>query len=159
MAQSGNSAKTSAKTARAGRATGGRRGCGLGILLLFLMVPAALAAWSWWTLRSPYKGYEGADRLVTIAPGSGTGQILQTLQHDGVIADAKLARVYLVFKGEPKIQAGQYRFHGPLTTAQALRMLIKGQIVARTLTIVEGRKMADGTNLFFGLHTKFAELA
>jgi UPF0755 protein len=102
------------------------------------MVPAALAAWSWWTLKNPYKGYEGADKLVTIAPGSGTSQILQTLQRDGVIADAKLARAYLVFTGEPKIQAGQYRFRGPLTTAQVLRKLVKGDIVARTLTIVEG---------------------
>ena len=129
--------------ARSGKSRGGRRGCGLGILLLLLMVPAALAAWSWWTLRSPYKGYEGADRLVTIAPGSGTGQILQTLQRDGVLADAKLARVYLILKGEPKLQAGQYRFRGPLTTAQVLRKLVKGQIVARTLTIVEGLTLEE----------------
>jgi UPF0755 protein len=124
--------------ARSGKSRGGRRGCGLGILLLLLMVPAALAAWSWWTLKNPYKGYEGADKLVTIAPGSGTARILQTLQRDGVIADAKLARAYLVFTGEPKIQAGQYRFRGPMTTAQVLRKLVKGDIVARTLTIVEG---------------------
>ena len=124
--------------ARSGKSRGGRRGCGLGILLLLLMVPAALAAWSWWTLQNPYKGYEGPDKLVTIAPGSGTGKILQTLQRDGVIADAKLARVYLVLKGEPRIQAGQYRFRGPLTTAAVLSKLVKGQIVARALTLVEG---------------------
>ena len=34
-----------------------------------------------------------------------------------MLADAKLARAYLIFQGEPKIQAGQYRFSGALTTA------------------------------------------
>lgn len=127
-----------------GKAGGGRRtGIGLGVLLLLLMVPAGLAVWSWWTLQRPYKGYEGPDRMVTIAPGTGTGRILQTLERDGVLADAKLARVYLIFEREPKIQAGQYRFRGPLTTAQVLRMLVKGQIVARTLTIIEGLTLEE----------------
>lgn len=133
--------------ARSGKSRGGRRGCGLGILLLLLMV-AALAAWAWWTLRTPYKGYAEAERLVTIAPGSGTGRILQTLQREGVLADARLARVYLLsqgllFQGQPRIQAGQYRFRGPLTTPQVLRMLVKGQIVARALTIIEGLTMEE----------------
>ncbi len=106
-------------------------------------MPAALAAWSWWTLRSPYKGYEGTEKRVLIAPGAGTGQILQTLQRDGVIADAKLARVYLIFKGEPKIQAGEYLFKGELTTAQVLGKMVRGQIVARTLTIIEGLTLEE----------------
>jgi UPF0755 protein len=123
--------------ARSGKPRGGRRG-GRIFLLLLVLVGAAVAAWSWWTLRNPYKGYAGADQLVTIAPGSGTSQILQTLQRDGVIADARLARAYLIAKGSPRLQAGQYRFRGALTTAAALSKVIKGQIVARTLTIVEG---------------------
>jgi UPF0755 protein len=114
----------------------GRRGIGLGcgILLLLLLVPAALAAWGWWTLRSPYKGYKGPEARVLIAPGTGTGRILQILQRAGVIADARLARVYLIYKGEPKIQAGEYAFRGELTTAEALGKLVRGQTVGRTLT-------------------------
>jgi UPF0755 protein len=122
--------------ARSGKSRGGRRGPK--ILLFLLLVAAAVAAWAWWTLQNPYKGYAGAEQLVTIAPGAGTRQILQTLQRDGVIADARLARAYLLAKGSPRLQAGQYRFHGALTTAAALGKVIKGEIVARTLTLVEG---------------------
>lgn len=118
-------------------------GMGLGILLLILLVPAALAAWSWWTLQRPYKGYQGAEQRVIIAPGTGTARILQTLQRDGVIADARLARVYLIYKGEPKIQAGEYAFRGELTTAQVLGKLVRGQTVGRTLTIIEGLTLEE----------------
>jgi UPF0755 protein len=118
-------------------------GAGLGILLLLLLVPAALAAWSWWTLQRPYKGYEGPEAKVLIAPGTGTARILQILQRDGVIADARLARVYLIYKGEPKIQAGEYAFRGELTTAQVLGKLVRGQTVGRTLTIIEGLTLEE----------------
>jgi UPF0755 protein len=135
--------------ARAKKKAGGRArsrrgiGLGLGVLLLLLLVPAALAAWSWWTLQRPYKGYEGAEQRVLIAPGTGTGRILQILQRAGVIADARLARVYMIYKGEPKIQAGEYAFRGELTTAQVLGKLVRGQTVGRTLTIIEGLTLEE----------------
>ncbi len=132
------------KTTAKGR-SGSRRGIGLGlgILLLLLLVPAALAAWSWWTLQRPYKGYEGPEQRVLIAPGTGTARILQILQRAGVIADARLARVYMIYKGEPKIQAGEYAFRGELTTAQVLGKLVRGQTVGRTLTIIEGLTLEE----------------
>ena len=126
--------------ARQGRKSGGgwrRVAVGLGILLLLLLVPAGQMAWSWFKLQRPYKGYEEPEKLVTVEPGMGASQVLQTLEKNGVLADAKLARTYLIyFMGDPKIQAGEYRFQGPLTTAQVLRMLVKGQIVNRSVTII-----------------------
>ncbi len=152
-----------AKKTAGGRARNRRgAGLGLGILLLLLLVPAALAAWGWWTLQRPYKGYEGPEQRVLIAPGTGTGRILQTLQRGGVIADARLARVYLIYKGEPKIQAGEYAFRGELTTAQVLGKLVRGQTVGRTLTIIEGltlEEIADHlTQEGFGRREVFLDL-
>ena len=138
-----------ARGGKAARPRGGRSGrrsgvgIGLGVLLLLLMVPAALTAWSWWKLQRPYKGYEGPEKRVIIAPGTSTARILQILEHDGVLDDAKLARVYLIFRGEPKILAGEYLFKGELTAPQVLRMLVKGQIVGRTLTIIEGLTLEE----------------
>lgn len=132
------------KKAGRGKSGGGRKaGIGLGILLLLLMVPAGLAAWSWLKLQRPYKGYAGTVKTVSIPPGTGVARILQTLERQGVIADAKLARAYLIFQGEPKIQAGEYRFSGELTTGAVLRKLVKGQIVNRTVTIVEGLTLEE----------------
>lgn len=123
--------------------TGGGKRLGLAILLVLLLVPACQMAWSTWNLQRPFKGYEGRERLVTVAPGSGAGQVLDRLEGAGVLANGKLARIYLVFKGNPRLQAGQYLFKGPLTTPQVLRMLVKGQTVARSVTIIEGLTLEE----------------
>lgn len=117
---------------------------GLGVLLLLLLVPAGQMAWSWWKLQRPYKGYEGPEKLVTVEPGMGASQILATLEREGVLADAKLARTYLIyFLRDPKMQAGEYRFRGPLTTAQVLRMLVEGRIVTHSVTLIEGLTLEE----------------
>ena len=130
----------------------GRGGCrrvflGTFILLLLLLIPAGMAAWSWWKLQRPYKGYRGPERQVTIAPGTSATQTLVNLQREGVLADARLARLYLVYSmRDPKIQAGEYLFHGSLTTPQVLRMLVKGKTLTHRFTLVEGmtlEEMAD----------------
>lgn len=129
-----------------GKSGGGwkRIAIGLGILLLLLLVPVAQMAWSWWKLQRPYKGYEGTERLVTVEPGMAASQILQTLEREGVLSDARLARTYLIyFLRDPKIQAGEYRFRGPLSTPQVLRMLVRGDIVTRTLTVIEGLTLEE----------------
>jgi UPF0755 protein len=123
--------------------TGGGKRLGLAILLVLLLVPAGQMAWSTWNLQRPFKGYAGRERLVTVAPGSGAGQVLDRLEREGVLANGKLARIYLVFEGNPRLQAGQYLFKRPLTTPQVLRMLVKGQTVARSATIIEGLTLEE----------------
>lgn len=127
------------------KAAGGKRriGCGLLILLLLILIPAGQMGWAAWNLQRPYKGYEGSERLVTVAPGSGAGQVLDHLEREGVIANGKLARLYLVFKGNPKLQAGQYLFRGPLTLGQVVHKLATGQTVSRSVTIIEGLTLEE----------------
>ena len=117
---------------------------GLAVLLLLLLVPVGQMAWSWWKLQRPYQGYEGPEKLVTVEPGAGASQILDRLEKEGVLADAKLARTYLIYVlRDPKIQAGEYRFRGPLTTAQVLGMLVRGDVVTRSVTIIEGLTLEE----------------
>ncbi len=132
--------------ARRKKAEGGFRRVltGLGILLLLLMVPAGMGLWSWWKLQRPYQGYEGEERLVTVEPGMGVSPALDRLESEGVLADAKLARSYLIyFMGDPKIQAGEYRFSGPMTTSQVLRKLVRGDVVTRSVTLIEGLTLEE----------------
>jgi UPF0755 protein len=129
-----------------GRRKGGWRriAIGLGILLLLLLVPAGQMAWSWWKLQRPYKGYPGPEKQVAVEPGATAGQILQKLEKEGVLADADLARTYFIyFLREPAIQAGEYLFKGPLTTSQVLDMLVRGQVVSRSVTLIEGLTLEE----------------
>jgi UPF0755 protein len=124
------------------RASRWTRGCL--VLLVLLLVPAALAGWSWWQLQRPFQGYTGAERLVTIDPGMGARQALARLQDQGVVADAWLARLYLSHAlGNPAIQAGEYRFRGPLTTAQVLGKLVRGDVVNHRVTLIEGMTLEE----------------
>ena len=128
----------SAKKKRQG---GKRRGRVFGCLLfLFLLaVPLALAGYWLWRLQQPYQGFPEAERIVTVEPGMKASQILERLQEQGVLANAGLARVYLIYVlRNPPIQAGDYLFHGPATTAQVLHKLIKGEVVTHRVTLVEG---------------------
>jgi UPF0755 protein len=117
---------------------------GLGVLLLLALIPLGMVAWSWWKLQRPYKGYSEAEKTVVIEPGLGAGQILDLLQKEGVLADARLARSYLIyFLNNPKIAAGEYRFRGELSTPQVLRMLARGEVVSHSITIVEGLTLEE----------------
>jgi len=108
------------------------------------MVPAAFAGWSWWKLERPYKGYPDSERQVSIAPGTGATQILQTLQKEGVIADANMARFYLVYvMGDPALQAGDYNFRGPLSTPEVLDKLVHGQVMTGSVTLIEGLTLEE----------------
>src|SRR5947199_12328 len=83
-----------------------------------LAEPLSLAGFWLWRLRQPYKGYAEAAREVSVDPGSKAVTVLARLEGQGVIANAGLARVYLVYVlHNPPIQAGDYRFEGQLTTS------------------------------------------
>jgi peptidoglycan lytic transglycosylase G len=103
----------------------------------------ALAAYGWW-LSQPYKGYAGAEKLVDVAPGTGAARILGQLGREGVLADPRVTRAYLVYVlHDPPLQAGEYRFAGPMTFREVLRKLIRGDVVSRTVTVVEGFSLEE----------------
>lgn len=124
---------------------------GLGVLLLLALIPVGIGGWSWLKLIRPYQGYPGSERLVLIAPGSGVSQILQQLQQEGVLADAKVARSYLLYvMRNPRLKAGAYRFQGPLTAKEVLRRLVKGDVVRETVTIREGLTLEETADVLVG---------
>jgi len=121
------------------------RGCL--VLLALLAVPAGMAAWSWWKLQQPFQGYPGTEKLVAVDPGMAASQALVRLAAEGVLPDAKLARFYLIyFMGNRPIQAGEYRFSGPMTTEQVLSKLVRGDVVTHLVTLVEGLTLEEAAD-------------
>jgi len=138
MVDNGKAAKRDAKRRRRRR---GRLGC---VLVLLLAVAAAGAlAYGWWVMR-PYQGYPGTEKLVEVAPGTGATRILEQLGREGVLSSPLVARAYLVYVlRNPPLQAGDYRFAGPMTFPDVLRKLIRGDVVSRSVTVVPGFTMED----------------
>jgi UPF0755 protein len=151
--------------ASAKRKKSGKRGALWGwLLFLFLLaVPAALAGYWFWKLQQPYQGFAGAERIVSVDPGMKASQILERLESQGVLANAGLARVYLIYVlRNPPIQAGDYLFHGPATTDQVLRKLIRGDVVSHRVTLVEGLTLEETADVLaqagFGARETFLGL-
>jgi UPF0755 protein len=107
--------------------------------LVSLLVLAAGAAgwWAWRSLNTPYSGFAG-ERRVNVEPGASGVAILATLDREGVIRDARLARLWLLAQGDPALQAGEYLFRAPLTTPEALGKVIRGDVIAHRVTVPEG---------------------
>src|ERR1044072_2098458 len=113
-------------------------------LLVLLLVMGAVAA-GWWagpTIGHPFTGSTG-ERLVTVQPGASGLAILATLDREGVIRDARLARAWLLLKGDPPLQAGEYLFRAPLSTPEAPDKVIRGDVIAHPVTVPEGLTLEE----------------
>jgi UPF0755 protein len=118
--------------------------------VLFLALAAAGAGlWAWRSLNQPYAGFPGEKR-VTVAPGASGLAILATLEGQGVIRDARLARLWLLAQGDPSLLAGQYLFRAPLTTPEALGKVIRGDVVAHRATVPEGLTLEETADRLAG---------
>lgn len=117
----------------------------VGLLGALLAAGAGYGAWVWaqQRLATPYADHEGTVEL-TVEPGMGATRILERLRAHGVIRDTWLARRYLIHVlDDPPLQAGEYRFEGPLTTPEALDKLIRGEVVTYPATVIEGLTLEE----------------
>jgi UPF0755 protein len=118
-------------------------------LTLFLLAGLAAAGAAWWTWRwlaRPYQGY-GGEQIVDVRPGQSASGILARLEQQGILANARLARAYLVYLlGDPPLLAGEYRFDRPLTPPQVLDKLIRGEVVTYRLTLIEGLTLDEAAD-------------
>jgi UPF0755 protein len=123
----------------------GRIGRTLGCLfLLALAVAGGGAAWVGWRLFTPHRGYAAAEQTVIVPGGSDARQILAQLEAAGVLADATLARAYLVYVlDDPPLRAGEYLFRGPLNVPAVLGKLVRGEVVTHGVTLVEGLTLEE----------------
>ena len=124
---------------------------------------AAVGFWAWRQIHRPFQGYSGATTSLEIERGADAASILEQLQSEGVLANARLARLYLIHRlDDPYLKAGEYRFEGPLSTPEVLAKLIRGEVVTYPVTIIEGLTLPETAtrlaDLGFGDREVFLEL-
>ncbi len=110
------------------------------IVIAILVVAAAGAAvWLLVGAEKPYKGYEGAEQFVEIPPGAGPAQIGRRLTESGVVRDSISFRAALARSGQARrLQAGEYRFDQPMSAAEVIDKLARGDVFLRPITFPEG---------------------
>lgn len=107
---------------------------------LFGVLLAAGAVWFMWrALTTPFKGYPQATRQVEVHRGVKTSSIIRHLQQQGIVRDAYIPLIYLkLVRRNDSLKAGVYEFDKPLSAADALDKLIRGDVILKSVTIREG---------------------
>lgn len=79
------------------------------------------------------------ERIVNIPRGMGLRDIAETLQREGVIAEALVFGVGVVVTGaKDEIKAGEYAFPKGATMQQVVDVLIDGKVIQHQITLPEG---------------------
>lgn len=113
-------------------------------LLLAALAAGGVAAWLWSRVQRPYAGFEGPELTLQILPGEDARGILEQLEREGVLADATLARAYLVYVlKDPPLKAGEYAFRGMASLPEVLDRLARGEVVTHPVTVVEGLTLEE----------------
>ena len=134
------------------------------LILAALVAVAAAAAWVTIGVSRPYKGYSGPEQFVEIPPGAGPASIARRLVDAGIVRDPLIFRYELVrTRTGRRLQAGEYRFDRPMTVAEVVARLARGDVYLRPLTFREGLTIRQMSELFeskgFGPASEFVAAA
>ncbi len=118
-------------------------------LLLILLVVAAGGVWAYINLGLPYKAYQSTEQFVEIPVGRGPASIGKTLADAGVVSSSEAFRLAVWLRGSGRrLQAGEYRFERPMTAAEVVDKLAKGEVHVRAVTFREGLTVREMAAVF-----------
>lgn len=117
------------------------------LAVFFVLAVATLAVGGWWVsqrLSAPFGDPRGEATTVRVEAGTPSTGILHQLEREGVIEDARLARLWLIYgRGDPVLQAGEYRFEPPATIDGVIDKLVAGEVVTYPVTVIEGLTLEE----------------
>jgi len=114
------------------------------VLGLALLAAGLFGYWTWRGLHQPYRGYPEAGRTVVVPDGMNAGQILLLLEREGILANAQVARQYLIrVLDDPALKAGEYRFEGAISAVDCLDKIVRGEVMTHRVTLIEGLTLEE----------------
>jgi UPF0755 protein len=132
------------------------------VIVLALVAGAGLAGLLYKRTGEPFKGYEGTEQFVTIEPGSSTRAIGQRLIEAGVVRNDVTFRAALWRTGHARsLKAGEFRFDRPMTPAEVIDKIARGDVYNRRITFPEGLSIREMARIYeqqgFGKAAAFIE--
>jgi len=121
----------------------------LGVLFLLVLVAAGAAAFMYWRINQPFRGFQGAEQFVEIPQGAGSLAIGDRLAEAGVIRDRSTYRAALWMTGQGRhLKAGEYRFDRPMTPFEVIDKIARGDVYVVHVTFPEGLTIAEMAQIF-----------
>ena len=136
----------------------------LALVALIAIAVLAAGAWIYQGIHSPYKAYTDAETFVEIPPGSSTATMARALSDAGVVRDPQVFRITVWMRGAGRrLQAGEYRFDRPMTPAEVVDRIVRGDVFLKPVTFREGLTIKQMAELFedqgFGDRSAFVAAA
>jgi UPF0755 protein len=122
----------------------------LALLIVVLGVGAVLAgSVVLGRLHQPYKGYGGAEQFVDVPGGAGSGEIGRRLVDAGVVQNVLVFQAATWRSGRGRsLKAGEYRFAQPMSAAEVVDKLARGDVHVRRITFPEGLTILDMAKIY-----------
>lgn len=112
----------------------------------------------------PYQGYAGREQFVELLTGDGVQVIGGKLVASGVVRDIWVYRLALWQSGSARrLQAGEYRFDRPMSAAEVVAKIARGDVYLRAITFPEGLTIREMSRIYaargFGPPEAFVDAA
>jgi UPF0755 protein len=113
------------------------------LLLFILLIAAAAAAWLWYSINYPYRGFGTEGVFVEVPHGSSSRSVARLLKRKGVVRSSIAFEVYARRHPRRSLQAGEYFFDSATSAHDVFWKLANGQIFEQPFTVREGETMFD----------------
>jgi UPF0755 protein len=112
------------------------------VALLVVFAVMGVAAWMWYSLEVPYKGF-GQGVFVDLPHGASSRTVARLLKQNGVVRSAFAFEVYARRHPRRRLQAGEYFFDHPISGHDAFWQIADGHIYEQPFTVREGETIFD----------------
>jgi UPF0755 protein len=121
----------------------------VGGILMALLAAAAAGYVLYGRVHTPFRGYAGGEEFVEIPPGASSREIGDRLIASGVVRDRLTYRAALWLSGSARrLRAGEYRFDRPMTAADVVDQVARGEVFVVPITFPEGLTIAEMARVF-----------
>jgi UPF0755 protein len=124
----------------------------IAIVLIILVVGVGVGIVGsiiWGRMHEPFKGYGAEEQFVEIPSGASTNDIGQRLVDAGIVRDMLVFRSALWWTGVARgLKAGEYRFDQPMSAADVVQKVGRGDVYARRITFPEGLTILDMSKIY-----------
>jgi UPF0755 protein len=113
------------------------------IALILLLVAGAAAAWFWFCIERPYRGFAAEGVFVDVPHGASSRSVARLLKQNGVIRSTAAFEIYARRHPKRLLQAGEYRFDHPISGHDVFWQIADGHIYEQPFTVREGETIFD----------------
>jgi UPF0755 protein len=113
------------------------------MLLILLLAAAGAAAYLWYCIERPYRGFPAEGVFVDLPHGASSRGVAHLLKQNGVIRNATAFEIYARRHPKRRLQAGEYFFNQPISAHDVFWQIADGHIYEQPFTVREGETIFD----------------